>query len=396
VDPDGLVEEQAKYVIVPVATIGCGKTTLALALSRLTGWGHVQNDEITSGGPKRFAQNIAGLLNADLPVVFADRNNHLSRMRDQLIKDLNNLVASENLRYICIDFLPSGPDESTWKLTRGRVKDRGDNHQSIRGYDDHKIDMIMKSFINQFQPVNASHEPDSLFDTIIEVDPSKGTRENLVEVLAKLREVYKLVPEYTEAEIDDAMEFALGYKPSVIKTFKLDLTYFCLNVPDECDLVSAIDKLFNANPAVDATFWQQLKALNRIQTSFHITLAHVRGKGDADKQRFRDLKAMYNNSSTKRETGGPKLSGLFVVPEYASDVSLISLAFDGKVMAIEVEVDNVKLRSTNVNAHVTIGTLEGVPPVAAGPMISSPFSVKVPWNIEPAKLVQLPFSAYFM
>ena len=32
--------------MVPIATIGCGKTTIALALVKLFGWGHFQNDNV--------------------------------------------------------------------------------------------------------------------------------------------------------------------------------------------------------------------------------------------------------------------------------------------------------------------------------------------------------------
>lgn len=35
-----------KYVLVPVATIGCGKTTVSRTLVELCGWGHVQNDDL--------------------------------------------------------------------------------------------------------------------------------------------------------------------------------------------------------------------------------------------------------------------------------------------------------------------------------------------------------------
>lgn len=385
-----------KYVLVPVATIGCGKTTLAVALTHLTGWGHVQNDEITSGGPRKFAQNIADILNTGTPAVFADRNNHISRLRETLFKDLNDRIESDNVRYICINFLPGGPDEAAWRLTRGRVRDRGDNHQSIRGYDDQKIDMIMRSFFKQFQPVDGSREPDALFDRIIDLEQTADTRANLVHVLGILRKEYSLVPEYSDAQIDEAMRVAFDYKPTVVKTFKLDLSYFCLSVPPEFNVADAVERLFAANPGVDASFWRKLQEDNKVQSSFHITLAHVRGKGEAEKQRFKALKALYNNCETKKKSGGPKKSGLFFVPEHKADVKLVSLAFDGKAMAIEVEIKNDTLRSSNANVHITVGTAEGVAAVAAGPMISSPFSVKVPWNIEPTELADLPLAVYFM
>lgn len=49
--------------LVPVATIGCGKTTVATALAKVFGWGHEQNDNIEGKGrPKRFAMALTNSL----------------------------------------------------------------------------------------------------------------------------------------------------------------------------------------------------------------------------------------------------------------------------------------------------------------------------------------------
>lgn len=45
-EKDGQGGEARKTVIVPVAIPGCGKTTTALALTKLFGWGHTQSDNV--------------------------------------------------------------------------------------------------------------------------------------------------------------------------------------------------------------------------------------------------------------------------------------------------------------------------------------------------------------
>lgn len=46
-------------ILVPIATIGCGKTTVAVALGNLLGYGHIQNDNITgTKRPPRFTRML--------------------------------------------------------------------------------------------------------------------------------------------------------------------------------------------------------------------------------------------------------------------------------------------------------------------------------------------------
>lgn len=117
-------------ILVPIATIGCGKTTIALALVKLFGWGHFQNDNVKTkkGRGQIFADTISSLLITN-PVVFADRNNHQKRERDQLINDISRTVP--NARFVAIHYVHDRPNyDQIRKATRGRVLSRGDNHQS--------------------------------------------------------------------------------------------------------------------------------------------------------------------------------------------------------------------------------------------------------------------------
>jgi tRNA ligase len=85
IKPEGTGSE--KVLIVPVASIGMGKTTLGRSLSILfpSIFGHIQNDNITQKKNKRQAFELLVLQKfAERDFIYADRNNHLYEMREGL------------------------------------------------------------------------------------------------------------------------------------------------------------------------------------------------------------------------------------------------------------------------------------------------------------------------
>ncbi|RPB25804.1 hypothetical protein L211DRAFT_847590 [Terfezia boudieri ATCC MYA-4762] len=90
--------EDVKLVLVPIASIGCGKTTLAIALSRLFKWGHIQNDNLPGGSkrPVQFARAIVDSLKTSQAAI-ADRNNHQKHERKQIF-DLGSIGAGMEQR----------------------------------------------------------------------------------------------------------------------------------------------------------------------------------------------------------------------------------------------------------------------------------------------------------
>ena len=66
-------KEFGKTIIVPVAIPGVGKTTIAVALKHLFGFGHTQSDNVKGKKPApKFIKNVVGLLD-DHDVVIADK-----------------------------------------------------------------------------------------------------------------------------------------------------------------------------------------------------------------------------------------------------------------------------------------------------------------------------------
>lgn len=71
------VNENTKFLVFPIAVIGCGKTTTALTLTSLfPDWGHVQNDKITGKDKSMLMKKALELLSEpEIKCVFVDRNN---------------------------------------------------------------------------------------------------------------------------------------------------------------------------------------------------------------------------------------------------------------------------------------------------------------------------------
>jgi tRNA ligase len=215
----GAPEETSKNVVlVPIATLGCGKTTIAVALQHLFDWGHVQNDNIVGKGrPPRFTKEVLTHLEGK-PVVFADRNNAQRHERQQILDDIH--LTHPHVRLVALNFVHS--PESINKIrevTQNRVFARGNNHQTIQAATDQKkVVGIMEGFIHRFEALNPYAKPDDGFDAIIDLDPTSDSRQNLETVISHLSNIYpKLFSDMPSSEdLDEAIKVALSeYRPDV-------------------------------------------------------------------------------------------------------------------------------------------------------------------------------------
>jgi tRNA ligase len=74
-----VASSKTKTIIVPVAIPGCGKTSVAIALAHLFGFGHTQSDDVITKGKKTkaapiFESNVRDLLQGNgFDVVIADK-----------------------------------------------------------------------------------------------------------------------------------------------------------------------------------------------------------------------------------------------------------------------------------------------------------------------------------
>jgi len=398
-------------VLVPVATIGCGKTTVALALVKLFGWGHFQNDNVQTkkNRPQYFADTISSLLVTN-PVVVADRNNHQRRERDQIINDVSKSVPEA--RFVALHYIHDRSNyDSIRDATRKRVLDRGDNHQTIQAGSKgpREIIGIMEGFLDRFQPVDPT---DEMFDLVISLDPTVESRENLEVIISKMFETYPVLFEGrdmpTDTDMDDAIHWALNdYKPD----FKIDLSrggggkntqnlnnnqilqnmqrgdaranngkksqpepkskkaprmeYFSVRL-NTSRVASILDTLFAGKGPAQCRMYNQLKQARRIQTEFHVTLIHRATA--SENQAYWDKLIKLNDTAQANASGSAAWD-----PELGKcGVHMERLVWDDRVMCFVVrligsstlQVDGeagatteaMHFETVNSVAHVTVGT----------------------------------------
>lgn len=385
-------------VLVPVATIGCGKTTVALALVKLFGWGHFQNDNIESRQrrPQRFAEAICALMTPD-PVVIADRNNHQKRERQQIMDDVTRSIPE--VRFVALHYVHNRAEYDTIRrATRERVLARGDNHQTIqagsKGRDE--IIEIMEGFMHRFQPVDTSEAPDDNFDLVIDLDVTASSRENLEVIVEKLHQEYpKLFKDMpTGDNMDAAIEAAMNdYAPTIkmdlgrgggkwaktpqqsqqrqnqqqpragasnsqsegnAKPKRPKLEYFSVRIPTP-RVNGILETIFKDQDAMTTRFYRQLQQTRCIQPEFHVTLIH-RASISQHPEVWDKLSKLH---AAMMEKQGPKGDW---EPELGKcNVQLERLVWDNRVMCIVARLDGsasagLPFESVNPVAHVTIGT----------------------------------------
>lgn len=369
-------------ILLPVASIGCGKTTVAIALTKLFGWGHVQNDNITGkqNRPKQFCMLITNTL-AEHSVMIADRNNHQKRERKQVLDDVLQIVPGA--RFVALHYVHDPKPQMLPKIrevTQERIFARGDNHQTIQAGSKSRSDIlgIMEGFLGRFEPVNPYAAPDDGFDEIIDLDVAASSRENLETVVSSLHKLYpKLVPKMpTDEDLDKAIEAALSdYKPDIkhdlsFKSNKRDrgnnangigvqpsqpkskLEYFCVKLPTN-GVLSTLDKLFNRESPETARMYRQLQQSRRIQPAFHVTLIH-RASAKLHPELWSHLsdvhaKALSEASQKPSPESPDPLLG-------KCRVRLERVVWDNRVMCIVVRLLDEGWETANSIAHITIGT----------------------------------------
>ncbi|KAK0660052.1 tRNA ligase 1 [Lasiodiplodia hormozganensis] len=375
-------EVTKNVVLVPVATIGCGKTTVAVALAKLFGWGHVQNDNIEGkkNRPQRFADACTDALRTR-PVVISDRNNHQKREREQIMRDMQQNLRGNDVRFVALHWVHDRQNyDQIRQAMQDRVLSRGDNHQTIQANKKGSAEVIgiMEGFLQRFQPVNADEAPDDLFDLVINLDVTRSSRENLETIVSQLNSEYpRLFGNMPTAEdLDIAIEAALNdYKPDIKhelsfggkskqpqqqngntakpKAPKLD--YFCVKLPSN-RINGILDGLFKDQDIMTQQFYRQLQGLRRVQPEFHVTLIHRASAKERPEHWQKMLDLHSARASATANTTDPDLG--------TAKVQLERLVWDNRVMCFVVRLlppagagDEAKEWETANNiAHVTVGT----------------------------------------
>lgn len=411
-------EVEHSVVLVPVASLGCGKTTVAIALTKLFQWGHVQNDNIAQmkNKKKKFVIDITNAL-AVCPVVIADRNNHMKREREQIIQDIQEIVP--NARFVAMQYVHEPKDQmldGIREVTRQRVLDRGDNHQTIRAgsKSTDEIIGIMEGFLGRFQGVDTERAPDDNFDEVVNLDVSASSRENLEKVVNALHSAYpSLVPKVPSAQeldqaIDSAMHdyqveqdlsFSYGKQkqkqdankgnnnnnnnqqqqqpvtglPSPVALAK-KIEYFNISLPAK-EVSNLLHSLFPpSTPPEKARLYHQLVNSRRVQATFHVTLIHRASKKDHPQLWDRYFKTYINQLHEKHNENPADTSE--TPPLGSARIRLERLIWDSRLMTFVARIlpsdegtannggadnhggsDDGFWPCANALPHVTVGTV---------------------------------------
>ncbi|KAK0212522.1 RNA ligase [Desarmillaria ectypa] len=354
-----------KTVIVPVAIPGCGKTTVAVALAHIFGFGHTQSDDVrVKKAAPVFLKNVTSLLNKH-DVVIADKNNHLRQHRDGLREALS--CFSPSVRFVALNWswaLSLKPPSAIHRICGDRVLLRGDKHQSLHGDSQTKShEEVIWQFINNTQELSES-EVDACINMEIEDTMEQAVAravEGCVKVLG--------LEQPSQEKINEGLQVALGYEPKSSKsdTKKAEekkqppIRYFGLVA--EVSLPEALESKLS-----DDTFWTQLKAGGRVAKRPHVTIVHQKSlPGET---------ALWERCMTLHQLGVPP----------AFELKLGSIIWNERIMA--VSVDDLKVvdegdggqkgtefleqlaEDVKGRLHITVGTRnDKVPPVEAKDLI---------------------------
>ncbi|KAG0244241.1 RNA ligase-domain-containing protein [Mortierella sp. GBAus27b] len=162
-------EDFQRTVLIPIATIGCGKTTVSVALSKLFGWAHVSSDDfhyVRRNAGQKFIQAVVDKLQDNL-VVIADRNNFELMHRERIIAGVREKYPKT--RFVALHWSHDElPIERIREMEIERVKSRGNNHQSLTPEYAPEFETIIQRFLKSFEPFNPMMEPDSNFRHVVE------------------------------------------------------------------------------------------------------------------------------------------------------------------------------------------------------------------------------------
>lgn len=362
-----------KWVIVPVAVPGCGKTTLGLALGKLFGFAHTQSDDILSKKTApTFKRNIVELLKTN-DVVYADRNNHIDKHYIELSgladeKTFAKTLKPYHVKYIFVTWnIDDNPFHKLLRLCSERVVNRGDNHQTLRPdlTVEAEHEAVVASFLHNFTTPNPLY-----YDEQVIVDVEDTPRATLGKAVDSLVKILNL-PRPSDEEIDEALAAVSDYKVTTpyhapARVGKA-VRYFGL--APEIDINAVVDDALKTPMAAAASdsatkFMASLREKGRVTQRPHITLSHNK-----------------NVAAEKEESGegaapGPQqiawetctaLAEARISPFYDFDVT--HLAWDDRTMALVVgnlrpqeNADREKgaamvlPEEVEINLHVTVGT----------------------------------------
>ncbi|KAJ1721534.1 trna ligase, partial [Coemansia erecta] len=406
-----------KLLLVPVGTIGCGKTTMGQALSKLFGFVHVQNDNLQSKkrGMERFNKAVNDALDKS-DLVFADRNNHVRALRESLTTSIS--AEHPGCRQIALYWSHDNASaERILEATGKRVVGRGENHQLLVASLPN-FRQIMRHFVDGFAPINTESAADQLFEDVVELDPLAEAGVTLRAIVDAICNAFPdMIRRPSDEEIQKALQAALDYKPEVVfaqskkgakvaektKGKKAEakppsvsgspkktkqqpkgprLPAYIGLVPHQVNINKWLQKQIAEGTDVDWDHCKQLTTASSLRAKRHITLAHISSVKNQDhKEIFHGYVGLLDDDKPAKD----------ILVKCTADY----MVSDGRIMALRIAsmvVDSSKakipeavlepegsenamrrLKSTNRIPHVTMGTDGKTKPMVSNEILKTVF-----------------------
>ncbi|KAJ3321766.1 hypothetical protein HDV06_003915 [Boothiomyces sp. JEL0866] len=322
-----------KVLLLPIAVIGAGKTTLARTLVSLCGEiGHIQNDNIIQKkSAPVFEQNI---MNEFLTkrIVFADRNNHLFQHRLSLCKKFK--MEYPNGAIVALNYnIDSMDKKQVIEISSKRVRERGENHQCITPTKTPDFPRIISSFVHKRNSLDLTNPNDALIDRVVELNISNSVKEN-VDLISKELEL----GDYSEKQVKDALNSALNQVESVSKVVKKKMPrYYAIEV--DTPLYSILEDILKDEFIKYESFIQSYK-----ETGWHSTIA-LRTVAEHE-QLIKEYDTKYQDFETF---------------EKMVEIQLDKLVWNDKVMAFSIKSTYPVISSANKYMHITCAVINGKP-----------------------------------
>ncbi|KAI0634683.1 RNA ligase-domain-containing protein [Trametes polyzona] len=198
--------KDGKVIIVPVAVPGVGKTSVAVALSYLFGFGHVQSDDIQAKkAAPVFIKNVADALKKNR-VVIADKNNHLKQHRDQLREVAQRF--DPPARLLALNWSFDLPLAMIHRICGDRIVQRGDRHQTLVADTESKThESVLWQFLNKAEELT-----DAEADVVVTMDVEESLEDAVTRAVDACVK-YLGVEKPDQEKMGQALAAARAYEP---------------------------------------------------------------------------------------------------------------------------------------------------------------------------------------
>ncbi|KAI8818596.1 RNA ligase-domain-containing protein [Fimicolochytrium jonesii] len=356
-----------KTLIIPIATIGVGKTLLGRMLTQLypRQFGHVQNDNITAKrAPAMYEKSVLGSFGGGSEYVYADKNHHMFMHRAGITNAFKDRYPSGKV--VALDWqveklVREKGAEKVVEITAERVEQRGENHQSLTPQRTANFRSVIRNFTRNRNALDRNVKADSLIDQIVPLNILDTPTQTLQKVITALN----LSPP-SDAAIQKALAAATDYKETVVKTVKdtsnkRRIRYYGIKLDtSSCDMSAVLTSLFAKQPPATQQMWTRLNENHRLakKTGFHVTLCMVRKEAEsADDKKAAELSERYAARIADHVKAHPDAEGGEQTgPGVPVTVTLSEVVWDERVMAVVVDKLPDGVQSVNKVPHVTVAT----------------------------------------